>query len=65
MNDKPMDREKHIARHKELHKMLDEIVADWISCSEPVETRLPSEHSVMDLMKWSYDQTINPTDPSS
>jgi len=33
--------------------MLDELVADWIGHSQ----RLPSNSSVMDLMRWAYSQT--------
>ena len=60
-----MTREEHIKRHRELHAALDELVADWISCSEPLATRLPSKHTVMDLMRWAYEQTNNPEEPNS
>ena len=53
-----MSREAHIQRHKELHRNLDELVADMIT-----ETNLfPSQMSVLDLMKWSSQQMINPTE---
>lgn len=50
-------REEHIARHKELHKALDELVADWI-----VHTKgRPNEGTIMDLIVWSHTQTKNPS----
>lgn len=57
MTDKKMTPEEHQARHKELHKMLDELVADWISDTGS----LPSRGTVFDLMQWSHAQTIEPT----
>jgi hypothetical protein len=50
--------EEHRARHVELHRSLDELVADFIRHTD----RLPSETSVMDLMMWSHAQTQNPTE---
>ena len=52
-----MDNKTHILRHKELHKYLDELVANFLL----VTNNLPSSTTVMDLMKWSYSQTISPT----
>jgi len=52
-----MTREEHIARHHELHRRLDELVADFIRHTD----RLPSQTSVMDLIQWSFEQTKNPT----
>ena len=52
-----MTREEHIQRHKELHNSLDELVADWISQNKGV---LPSKNTVIELMKWSCEQTVNP-----
>lgn len=48
--------EKHRKRHVELHKSLDELVANWITHTDS----LPSKCTVMELMKWSYSQTISP-----
>ena len=42
-------------RHIELHKMLDELVADFISQTN----NLPSKTTVMELMKWAYEQTVD------
>jgi len=48
---------EHKARHKELHNYFDELVADFIT-----ETgKLPSKATILELMEWSYSQTINPT----
>ena len=48
---------EHIKRHKELHRSLDELLADWIKHTE----NLPSQHNIGELLKWSYEQTKNPT----
>lgn len=49
---------EHTDRHKELHKCLDELVADFITYTN----KLPSKTSLLELMKWSHEQTINPTE---
>lgn len=53
-----MTKEEHIARHKELHKSLDELMADMILHTKA----LPAQTIVIDLMHWSYQQTLNPTE---
>lgn len=50
--------EEHINRHVEIHKVLDELVADWLSADN---TNLPSRKTVLELMKWSHAQTENLT----
>ena len=50
---------EHKARHEELHRALDELLADWIRHAGG----LPSE-SVHALMQWSHQQTIAPTEPA-
>ena len=57
MSDK-LSKEEHIERHKELHKALDELVADFIGHTK----LLPSGATVMQLMSWAYEQTLNPTE---
>lgn len=53
-----LTKQTHIEIHKKLHKQLDDLVANWI-----LETnKLPSEHTIYDLMKWAYQQTKNPSD---
>jgi hypothetical protein len=53
-----MTHQEHIERHKQLHRNLDELMADYIEHSE----KGLDETSVMQLMKWSYQQTLNPTE---
>jgi len=52
--------DEHQARHRILHEMVDELVADYLLQHREA---LPSETTLLDLMKWSYEQTQNPTDP--
>jgi hypothetical protein len=53
-----MDREEHIKRHKELHASLDELMANMIMHTN----KMPSKTTVMELMQWSHQQTIEPTE---
>ncbi|MFA5174728.1 MAG: hypothetical protein WC438_06100 [Candidatus Pacearchaeota archaeon] len=53
-----MEKEEHIKRHIELHKSLDELVADYIKCTE----KILGHTSIIELMIWSADQTKKPTD---
>lgn len=59
-----MTREEHRARHIELHRAFDELVADWLNHNLTRDCHL-SNTSIMDLMKWSHQQTIEPTEPKS
>ena len=55
-----MTRDAHIEIHKELHKALDSLVADFVE-----ETRcqeLLSNTTVMRLIEWSHKQTTDPSD---
>jgi len=52
-----MDKKIHRKRHIALHKILDELVADFIDNTH----KLPSKSTVMELMEWSSEQTKNPT----
>lgn len=55
-----MTREEHITRHRKLHKALDELVADFLRhTSGGLGTGLHSP--IEDLMRWSFEQTNNPT----
>jgi hypothetical protein len=59
MGDKTMlNREDHIKRHKELHRALDELMADMITHT----WMLPSRTTVMELARWASEQTENPTE---
>ncbi len=45
-------------KHIELHKALDELLADFIThTNEPVLDR-----PITDLVEWSYEQTKNPSE---
>lgn len=56
-----MTRVEHIEYHKRLHKELDILIADWISHT----TGLPSRNTVHDLMSWSYQQTLEPSEDTN
>ena len=62
MNDSPEEklrlREEHKARHIALHNALDELVADFIEHTNIA----PGSVTVMDLIKWSYEQTLSPAE---
>lgn len=52
-----MTKEQHKKRHELLHRHLDELLGDFI-----LQTgHYPSSVSLMTLLKWSYQQTKNPT----
>lgn len=53
-----MTKDEHRARHKMLHRALDELFADYIAC-HPAEvqfTTMPLNR----LLEWSHQQTIDP-----
>lgn len=50
--------EQHRQRHIQLHENLDELIADWLAQTPA----LPSSSSVLELMHWSKEQTIRPTE---
>ncbi len=52
-----MTTDEHKQRHRQLHESLDELVADWLAQTPHLLTTA----SVADLVKWSYQQTLNPT----
>ncbi len=53
-----MNKREHIKRHKELHKNLDELIADYLSATR----KNLSNSTIMDLIDWSFEQTTNPTE---
>jgi hypothetical protein len=60
--------EEHRARHVMLHKMLDELAADYLSQKGAEgKPQLLAETTLMELITWSYEQTLapTPTDPSA
>ena len=54
-----IETEEHRQRHVELHKNLDELVADWIIHNPG---KFPSSTTILELIRWSHQQTIVPTD---
>lgn len=52
-----MNEEEHKKRHIELHRKLDELLADFIRHTNG----LPSKTTIMELLEWSFQQTKNPT----
>ena len=65
-----LTREEHIQRHKDLHKALDELVADWIAHNYhlPMDNFPEKSYkglsgtSIQQLMEWSSQQVENPTE---
>ena len=53
-----MTKKEHKEKHIELHRMLDELVGDYISHTG----KLPSRTTVMELMNWANDQAMKPTE---
>lgn len=49
---------EHKKKHILLHKCLSELIADFIECTNQFIENYTIDH----LVKWSYDQTINPTE---
>lgn len=49
-------KEKHRKRHEELHKYLDELIADFFVHTKKLFSKTP----ISELMHWSNKQTINP-----
>lgn len=59
---KGLNKEEHIKRHQELHKYLDELVADFLTHNSDIMGRkFLTGTSIMELIHWSYLQTKNPT----
>jgi len=52
-----MTSDEHKARHLMLHRNLDELLADWLT-HEPTAS---IDRPLIDLMKWSCEQTKEPT----
>ena len=51
-------REQHRGRHILLHRMLDELAADW--ATHQPRGKLFSNSTIMELIEWSHRQTIQP-----
>lgn len=50
--------EEHRKRHEVLHQEFDKLLADFITHTGS----LPSKTSIMELVRWSFQQTQNPTE---
>ncbi len=58
MPDKIKMSAEHRKRHEQLHKALDELVADYIG-----ETKgLPSNTTILELINWSHEKTRGGTE---
>lgn len=53
-----MTEKEHKEKHKALHNSFDELLADWIAQTK----KTPSKSTILDLINWSHEQTINPTE---
>jgi len=53
-----MTPEEHKQKHTELHKALDELVADFIQHTEKHLSKTP----ILELIQWSNSQTHEPTE---
>jgi hypothetical protein len=53
-----MTPEEHKQRHIELHKALDELVADYIQHTDKFITNT----NLQQLIEWSFKQTLDPTE---
>jgi hypothetical protein len=51
--------DEHRERHKALHTMLDELLADYLIHHRD---KRPSTTTLLELMEWSYAQTLEPTE---
>lgn len=58
-----MTPEQHRQRHKELHQALDELFADYIRCN-PDHSGSFIDMPLRTLLDWSYQQTVEPDQPS-
>ncbi|HEX4545736.1 MAG TPA: hypothetical protein VH110_05210 [Candidatus Acidoferrum sp.] len=62
-----LSNERHRLRHVELHRALDELAADWaLHNSRPTRDgniKLFSNTTIMELMEWSHQQTVDPAIP--
>jgi len=56
-----MTKEEYLERHRELHRALDELAADW-AAHQPLG-KMFSNSTIMELMRWSHEQTQEPDPP--
>ena len=53
-----MTTNEHIKKHKELHRALDELIADYILTTK----KGLQNTNLLQLIEWSHEQTIKPTE---
>ena len=53
---KPLTPEEHQKRHVELHRAIDELLADWLAHMPDASI----DRAIIDLVQWSYKQTLSP-----
>jgi len=51
---------EHKERHLQLHRSFDELIADFIHNT----SNSLSKTSILDLVEWSYKQTLDPDNPN-
>lgn len=54
-----MDKERHAKHHSTLHRHLDELMTDYMTFHPGA---VPSKTTVLELMQWSYTQTVEPSE---
>lgn len=57
-----MTKEEHKTRHEELHRSLDELLADYIGHHKYPRKPL-TEISIIEFLTWSASQVKEPTEP--
>ncbi len=60
---KHLTHEEHRARHVQLHRAFDELLADWLRHQPLDRPQCVADTPIAVLIDWSYQQTINPTEP--
>jgi hypothetical protein len=61
-----MTREEHAARHVELHRALDELLADFVDHHlSKVPYKGLDDTNLLELMEWSHRQTTDPDEGAS
>lgn len=58
---KTMTEKEHKKIHLQLHRSFDELAADWLDNQPLKSNKKFSNTTIMELMEWSYQQTLKPT----
>lgn len=59
LSSSPVTLEEHRLRHVELHSAVDELIADFLTHNNG---SLLSNTTLLDLIRWSHAQTLEPTE---